>query len=207
VFARSTTIKIPAASMEGGITMVREEVQPQLAGIDGCLGLSMMVDRSAGEAIVTTSWRDESTMRASAEAVKGIRERVTRELEGSIESVQQWEVALMHRAHPTAEGSCVRSSWLGLAPGGVDRATDVLRLGVLPRLEELTGFCSASFLVDRATGLAVSSIAYADQASIEATREAANALRADASRELHADVLDVREFELAVAHLHVPEMA
>ena len=85
--------------------------------------------------------------------------------------------------------------------------SNVFRMGVLPRVDELQGFCSAILMIDRESGLAVSSVAFDDLAAIEASRDAAQAIRAGAVKEIGAEVLDVREHELILAHLHVPEMA
>jgi hypothetical protein len=41
---------------------------------------------------------------------------------------------------------------------------------------------------------------------MERSREQANELRNTRTRELGADVLDIGEFELALAHLRVPEV-
>ena len=88
----------------------------------------------------------------------------------------------------------------------MDRAIDVYKLASLPRLEDLAGFCSASLLVDRASGHAVSSVTYDSQEAMDSNREAAASMRASTSKDAGAEVVDVREFELAIAHLRVPEM-
>jgi heme-degrading monooxygenase HmoA len=74
-------------------------------------------------------------------------------------------------------------------------------------LEELDGFCSASVLVDPSSGQAVVTSLYDSRQAIEASRERAKEIRAAASGEAGAEIVDVAEFELAVAHLKVPEMA
>lgn len=206
MYARSTTVKGSPDRVDQAIAMVRDEVLPAVNQMPGCLGLSMMVDRTDGQGIVTTSWESEEAMRATAEAVAPMREKAANLIGGTAE-VQEWEIAVMHRAHHAPAGSCVRSTWLRSDPAGVERALDVFRLGVLPRVEELQGFCSAILMINRESGLAVSSVAFDDQSAIEASRDAAQAIRAGAVKEIGAEVLDVREHELILAHLHVPEMA
>jgi hypothetical protein len=88
----------------------------------------------------------------------------------------------------------------------MDRAIDVYKLASLPRAEELAGFCSASLLVDRSSGRAVSSVTYDSFEAMERSRDAAAAMRSAASKDAGAEVLDTGEFELAVAHLRVPEL-
>lgn len=206
MYARSTTVQGSPRRIEAAIAMVRDEVLPAVSQMPGCLGLSMMVDRGTGHGVVTTSWESQETMRATADAVAPMREKAANLIDGTAE-VQEWEIAVMHRAHPAPAGSYVRSTWLRSDPAGVDRALDVFRMGVLPRVEELPGFCSAVLMIDRDSGLAVSSVAFDDLAAIEASRDAAQAIRGGAVKEIGAEVLDVHEHELILAHLHVPEMA
>jgi hypothetical protein len=78
-------------------------------------------------------------------------------------------------------------------------------VATLPRTEELDGFCSASLMVDRSSGRAVSSVTYDSLEAMEHNREASSAMRSATTKDAGAEVLDVGEFELALAHLRVPE--
>ena len=69
------------------------------------------------------------------------------------------------------------------------------------------GFCSASLLVDRVSGRAVSTATYDSRHAMHRNREQADAVRSAGSLETGAEVLQVCEFDLALAHLRVPEMA
>jgi quinol monooxygenase YgiN len=199
-------VKAQNNAIDQGIAQVRDEVLPAVTAMDGCIGLSMMVDRTSGECIVTTAWESEEKMKATAEAVKPLRDRATEILSGT-SSVQEWEIAVVHRDHRAGDGSYSRSTWLTTDPEEADHALDVYRMAVLPKIEELDGFCSASMLIDRATGMAVGTVAFDSKAALDASRAAGEAIRAAASQQIGAQVLDVHEYELALAHLHVPEMA
>ena len=61
-------------------------------------------------------------------------------------------------------------------------------------------------MINRETGLAVTSVAFDSRAALEGTREQARGLRARGSAEARLEILEVAEFELALAHLHVPEL-
>jgi hypothetical protein len=115
--------------------------------------------------------------------------------------VDEWEIAVMYRTH---HGECCRVSWL---QGDLDAMTETFRVGILPQLAQTHGFCSASLLADRATGLVCATTAWETRAALEASRSAADELRSRAASDAGGEIVDVHEFDLAYAHLHVPEMA
>ena len=86
------------------------------------------------------------------------------------------------------------------------RAVDVYKLAALPALGEVDGFCSASLMADHAAGRAVSSVTFDSVEQMAASREQGETIRNATLSEARAEVLEVCEFELAIAHLHVPEM-
>mgnify|MGYP006138478839 CR=1 FL=1 len=56
--------------VDEGIAMVRDEVMPAVREMDGCIGLSLLVDRSTGMAIVTSAWETEDAMRSTEQRVR-----------------------------------------------------------------------------------------------------------------------------------------
>jgi hypothetical protein len=189
-----------------GIAQVRDEVMPALLGMDGCIGLSMLVDRQGGRCIATSAWRSEDAMLASEEQLRPMRDRVGEMLGGQPE-VERWEIAMLHRDHTSNPGACVRATWVRVEPADLDHALEVYRTSVLPGVEVMDGFCSASMLVDRDSGRSVSSVTFDSMDALERSRQQAASMRDMATREARATVLDVCEFELALAHLRVPELA
>ena len=206
MYARSTTIDARPECIDGGTAFVRDEVMPALETMTGCVGLSLLVDRESGRCIATSAWDSEESMRASAEDVTPMRDKAA-EVFGGRTEVEQWEIAVLHRDHHSGEGACVRATWFKVPNGHAGRAVELYRESVLPALEEMDGFCSASLLIDRSSGRAVSSTTFDSADAMDRSREQARSLRAARLRELGANQLDVGEFELAVAHLRVPELA
>jgi hypothetical protein len=101
----------------------------------------------------------------------------------------------------------VRATWLKVVPDQLSRSLDFYRTAVLPEMENLDGFCSASLLVDHpACRRAVSCSTFDSIDAMARNRDRATELRSRRVRELGAEVLDVAEFELAIAHLRVPEL-
>jgi heme-degrading monooxygenase HmoA len=204
--ARSTTIQAQPSSIDAGIAYARDTVMPTLEGIEGYIGLSLLVDRSSGRCIATSAWQSEEAMRASEESVRPVRDRLA-EIFGGSAQVEEWEIAVLHRDHTSAERACVRATWIKVGPDQIDRGIDFYKTTILPALEGLEGFCSASLLVDRASGRGVSSATFDSVEAMERNRDQLDRLRATGSQEVRAEVLDECDFELAVAHLRVPEMA
>ncbi|HEX2283535.1 MAG TPA: hypothetical protein VHI10_01710 [Mycobacterium sp.] len=207
MYARTTTIQAQTSSIDDGIAHVRDEIMPAVQEIDGCVGMSLLVDRESGRCIATTAWETEDAMRASAEKASQLRDRANQRFGGSVENVEEWEIALLHRDHRSREGACVRSVWIQGDPGQADRNIDFFKTSVLPSLEELEGFCSTSLLIDRSSGRAVASTTFDSREAMERNRDQAKSLRDQRTREMGVEVRDVGEFELAIAHLRVPEMA
>jgi len=85
--------------------------------------------------------------------------------------------------------------------------TEAFRGGNLPDLEQTAGFCSASLLVDRSARLGCATTVWETRAAMEASRSAAKDMRSRTASEAGGEIIDVHEFDLAYAHLHVPEMA
>jgi heme-degrading monooxygenase HmoA len=207
VYARSTTIQAQPASIDDGIAYVRDEVMSALQSMDGYVGLSLLVDRESGQCITTSAWESEDALRRSTENAAPLREQAGKLFGGGDVTVDHWEIGAMHRDHRSRDGACVRATWLKMPRDQVTRATDFYRTSVLPALEDLEGFCSASFLINRETGRGVSSATFDSAEAMERNREHARELRNTRTRELGADILDVGEFELCLAHLRLPEMA
>lgn len=205
MYARSTTIEAQPSLIDAGIAHVRDEVMPALREVDGCVGVSLLVDRESGRCIATSAWQTREAMHASAEQVRPVRDRAAQAFGGS-PTVDEWEIAVLHRDHSSGPGACVRATWLTVRPDQFDRAIAFYRESVLPAIEELDGFCSASLMLDRASWRAVSSSTFDSLEAMERNGDAARSLRTTRLRDLGADQYDVGEFELALAHLRVPEL-
>ena len=204
MYARSTTIHGDPRSVAETIEYVRTEVMPAVRAMDGCVGLSMLADHDSGRCIVTTSWRDEQALRSSEAEVRPSAER-TAELLGGQPEVQEWEIAAMHRVLEAGDGARSRVTWLRTAPHAVDRAVDAVRLSLMPKLDDLPGFCSVSAMVRRADGLTVAAISYDSRAHLEQAAEGAREFREEFAPAMGIEVVDTAEFDVAIAHLRVPE--
>ncbi len=202
--ARTTTIHGNPAAVDEGIAYVENEVMPALLKLDGYIGLSLLADRQSGRCIATAAWRDEQSMKASGFDVRWMLDRAAERF-GGLPEVEEWEIAVMHRKRRSCDGAGTRVTWTRGDPAQLDRIIDSYRLVLLPQFDEMPGFCSASLLVNRETGRMSSSYTVDRRVALEETRERSAALREQFIRELGVDVTDITEFDLALAHLRVPE--
>ena len=206
MYARSSTIHAQPLSLDEGISFVRKETMPAMMQLPGCVGLSLLVNRDLGHCIATSSWESEDAMRASAEMAGSLRMMATGRFAGSIDKIEEWDIAVLHRAHLAADGSCVRCTWLQTQMGGMEQLIGTFVHTVLPEVEGMDGFCSASLFVDRMSGRAVSATAWDTHAEMDGSRERADQLRSEVMIRLGSTVMDVQEFDLSIAHLRVPEL-
>lgn len=206
VHARSTTIQAQTSSIDDGIAYMRNDLMGELENIDGYVGISLLVDRDSGRCIITAAYESEDAMRAAADKAKQLRSQAADRFGGTVEKIEMWEIGVLHRDHQSAGGACVRATWVKGDPALADQNIEYFKTSALPDLENLEGFCSASLLIDRSTGVGVSSITFDSREAMERNRERATALKTAKIREAGVDELDECEFELALAHLRVPEL-
>jgi quinol monooxygenase YgiN len=204
MYARSTTVHGDPRELESGAAYVREQSMPVLRQMPGCVGLSMLASPDSGHCIVTTSWRDQAALSASRDDVRPHLDRTAAALGGRPE-VEEWEIAAMHRVHEPHSAACSRVTWLRTDPGAVQRAVDAVRLSLMPKLDDLPGFCSLSVMVRREDGLAVSAVSYDTWADLEQASEGAREFREEFAPARGIEVRATADFDLVLAHLGVPE--
>jgi quinol monooxygenase YgiN len=204
MYARSTTVRGNPMAMDDVIAYVRDEVMPALLGMSGCVGLSMLADREGGRCIITSAWADETSMHATDQSVQDFRRRAAEIMDGE-QHAQAWEIALLHRMHEGHDGACTRVVWGESDPARAQDNMETLRVAMLPRMEELPGFCSVSLMIDRATGRSAMSTTYDSRADLDRATEAATALREELTPAMGVHVTDMAIFDLVLHHLRVPE--
>jgi quinol monooxygenase YgiN len=204
MYARSTTVQGNPQSLDDAITYMRDEVMPAIQQMEGCIGLSLMCDRDSARCIATSAWETEEAMHNSESAVHDKRRRFAEMLGGTPE-VKEWDIALLHRVHHAPDGATCRVLWSQGNPGDIERVMDMIRLNLLARMEDLPGFCSVSMLLDRDNGRAVMAVTYENRQSMDRALEQALPMRAEFEQQTGWRFTEIAEFDLALAHLRVPE--
>ena len=207
--ARSTTIMAQLDRIDDGIALVNNELMSMMTHIHGCIGLSLLIDRSSGLYIATSSWDSEGAMRASDnnDQLQPVRQRLLDTLGADSLEVQEWEIAIFHRDHESPAGACARVTWARPPAGQLDAAVDAFKTNVLPLLEDQQGFCSASMLINREAGLLCGTVSFDSKVTVEGNREFGAEQRAKMAEQTGIEFVDVIECEVAFHHLRVPELA
>ena len=204
MYARTTTLRGNPQSVDDLIATVRDEVLPGLMQLEGCVGLSLLVDRDAGRAIATSAWETEAAMRASADAVRPLRDRAAASF-GATPEVEEWEIAVLHRAQRIADGACARVVWTRTDPGNLASIIEAYRDSLMPWWEQTEGFRSNSFLIDRQEGRCSSTVVFESREVMAHTRDQFTTLREEFVTTRGMEIIEVAEFDVALAHLRVPE--
>ena len=207
MYARSTTMYADTQRIDELIAYIRDEVMPAVQSMPGCLGLSMLCDRDAGRCIATSSWDSEEAMRATEDRVQQMRQRAVDMLGARDLSVDEWEIAVVHRMHNAGDDACARVTWTRVEPARMEETLDAFRMSLLPRMDDVPGFCSLSLMIDRGTGRGTLTSVYDDRRAMEASREQVMSMRDEFTRQMGVEITDVAEMDLVIHHLRVPEMA
>jgi heme-degrading monooxygenase HmoA len=205
MYARSTSITAPMNLIDRGLEYVEDQLMRELLAIDGCVGLSALADRTTGRCIVTSAWETEQAMLVGDRSEEPLRDHTIASFGGVDADINEWEIAALHRDHESTPGACARVSWFQTSRNTMDAAIDTFKAALVD-VEELHGFCSASLLVNRDTGEAVSTTTFDTARALTETRAPASTLRSDIAEQAGAEIVEIAEFELAVAHLRVPEL-
>jgi hypothetical protein len=192
--------------IDAGTAFVRDQVMPVLQELPGSIGLSLMVDRQSGRCIATSSWDSEDALRDSADEGRRLRNLAAEQFGGGNPTAEDWEIAVLHREHGSDNGACVRATWLTVPPDLLDAGIEYFREAVLRQVEHLPGFCSASLLVDRGSGRAVSSVSFRNRAMMADYWDQATALKVESVKAAGASEIADCAFDLVIAHLRVPEL-
>ena len=75
MFVRTTEVQADPDKIDDGIGVVRDEVFPAVSAMDGCVGMSLLVNRESGRCIATTAWQSKEATAASADKVMSLRSR------------------------------------------------------------------------------------------------------------------------------------
>jgi heme-degrading monooxygenase HmoA len=201
VHSRTATFQGRPDTIDAGVAYLGNEAVPAILAMPACIGMSVLAARESGLCIVTTAWETRNAMHASVSKIRPIRERIAKTL-GGVAEVEEWEVAAMSRLHSSAPAGCARVTWLRVERADAEQVIKDFYAETLPALRAIRGFCSTSLLVNRDRARVAVSVAYDGPEAMQRRMS-----RSDGRRQVGDDIIDVREFDLVMPHLRVPDLA
>ena len=201
VHSRTATFQGRSDTIDAGVTYLRNDAVPAILAMPACIGMSVLAARESGLCIVTTAWETRDAMHASVSKIRPIRERIAKTL-GGIAEVEEWEVAAMNRLHSSALAACARVTWMRVDRADADEVIKDFHAETLPALRAVRGFCSTSLLVNRERGRVAVSVAYDGPEAMQRRMS-----RSDGRHQVRDNIIDVRDFDLVMPHLRVPDLA
>ena len=205
MFVRATTISADPSRLDAGIAYVRESLVPAVQAIPGNHGLSMIADRGTGVTTVTTAWETEEARAASEPLLAPYRADGVAVMGASTAVVELLELAVLDRLRPAQDGFWTRQTRVTIDPALLETAIDAYSSSVLHDMQLLPGYCSAVLLIDRAHGHGAVSVVFDSRAALEESRELAERVRRVGMEKTGATLVEVREAQLVIAGLKVPQ--
>ena len=92
--ARVSTLEGAPEQIDAGTRKAIEDVFPRVRELDGFAGVISLGDRGTGTTKVVTLWTSADALTASAEAADAARREMADSADGTIASVEQFEVAI-----------------------------------------------------------------------------------------------------------------
>lgn len=205
MYVRATTINADPARLEEGIAFVKDSVVPAVATLPGTLGLALFVDRTTGTTTVSTAWDSERARSQADEVLAPLRGKGNRILGGGTPVTELFELAVVDRLRPAQPGFYSRMTRVVIDPVHIEDAIDAYTSSTLHDLQLLDGYCSAALLVDRARGMGAVNVTFDSLAHLESSRARGEQIRRTGLEKAGAQVSDVREAEIVIAGLRLPQ--
>jgi heme-degrading monooxygenase HmoA len=165
-----------AKDIDGGLKFVRDTVTPKLHEQHGFRGITASVDRSQGVFGVLTLWDTEADRDASESAMVKVREDGASIIGGEL-TVEFFEELVVEIVKPPAAGASLLVRRISMDPAKVDENVEFFKREVLPQIKENSGFLAVRHMINRKTGEGAVGTVWADQGSMDAAAEAAEARR------------------------------
>jgi heme-degrading monooxygenase HmoA len=152
MYGRLTRIEGTPAEIEEGARTFEQDVARTAREIPGNQGIVLVVNAPEGKALGITYWSDQDALKASAEAMKRVRESATQTAGTRIASVDTAEVLSMESTGEPKAHNFMRLNTLQGKPEQIGAALAAYEKDVLPLLKSLKGFRAAIMSANAETG-------------------------------------------------------
>ena len=92
--ARVNTLQMEPAKIDDAVGTLENGGIDRLKELDGFKGMTVLGDRQSGKSLAITFWESEEALRASEEAVKGVRQQATEAAGAPEAQIEVFEVVV-----------------------------------------------------------------------------------------------------------------
>ena len=195
MYVRMYTLAGDPARLGEATRYLEDKVRPEVEAQPGSRGMAVRSNADLGVCSIATYWDSADAMDASERVVQVPRKEVTEMIGGTV-GAEQYEVPVFLRNGRPGPGAGIRMSRIDCDPAQVSTAIEEFRHRTGPALLDISGLCSAQFLVDRGTGHCIAASTWEDMDIMRSTRSQVAALRAGLATVTHAQVRGVEEYML-----------
>ncbi|MFD9130013.1 antibiotic biosynthesis monooxygenase [Kitasatospora sp. NPDC059571] len=185
------------ARIDQVLDTIRAEAPRMLASQPGYRGYGLFADRELGKIAMGSWWETEADRENSDAQLKDRRAALLAPFAGTV-TTDVWEAVVFTPPAHAGPGAGFRMVRVDVDPAGADRMVTAFRDGVLPKLQQVPGFGSATLLLDRASGRASVGVLFADKASMVASRGPHAAIRGEGTKAAGVVLRSLEEFEVVL---------
>jgi hypothetical protein len=194
--ARRTRTTGPPDKVEKGKQVIETVAIPKAKDFKGFKGGYWLIDRETGTGLTFTFFETKADLEASAAAATQVRSDAVKEIGGQVAGVDSFEVVADTGQKVHHDASHARVIEFQIDRDKIDGVGDALREFVIPRVKQLPGFVGGVWLLDRDAAKGVGLSLFDSQANLDASREAANAIRSQSGAKLGGTPGEFEEFEI-----------
>jgi hypothetical protein len=164
---------------EGGLALVRDEVNPILKEHQGYRGSTVSADRSGGVLGILSLWDSAEEREASFGALAKARQQGV-EITGGEMAIESFEEMVADISEIPAVGSALMVTRISMDPAKIDANLEFFKSEVLPRIKANSGYQALRNMINRETGDGAVGAVWRDQESMKAAAADAQSRRGDA---------------------------
>jgi heme-degrading monooxygenase HmoA len=164
---------------EGGLALVRDEVNPILKEQQGYRGTTVSADRSGGVLGILSLWDSAAEREASFGALAKARKQGV-EITGGEMTIESFEEMVAEISEIPAVGSALMVTRISMDPAKIDANLEFFKSEVLPRIKANSGYQALRNMINRETGDGAVGAVWRDQESMKAAAADAQSRRGDA---------------------------
>jgi hypothetical protein len=178
------------------IGFIELQVRLMVESMQGSVGMTLLVSRPSGTAVLESFWATHETLLASREPTAPIRDEMARRA-GEPVTEREYHVPVFEREGQLLAGQAARLSRMEVKPSSMTDVIEVFADTAVPQQAELPGFRGALLFTDRDQGHLVSESVWADPRARAAGPVGAEMIQPDLLNAAGYVVRGVEDYDVA----------